>query len=122
MRKESNKNTWNKKYNVKKQRKARDGYVLRLPLRVGDKVWDNDFGTSYSYTITGFSFGTGNNHIEDPISENELVYYFTNNDGDVTGSFPISQIGKKVFLTEEEAKRKCHIIVNQPTRRKSYEN
>lgn len=99
------KNTWNKKYNKKSQRNAQNDYLLRLPLRVGDKVWDNDFGTPCSYTITGFSFGTGNNHIEDPVSENELVYYFTNDDGGVTGSFPASQIGKKVFLTEEEAKR-----------------
>ena len=109
MRKESNKNTWNKKYNVKSQRKARDGYVLRLPLRVGDTIWDNDFGTPCSYTITGFSFGTGDNHIEDPVSENELVYYFTNDDGGVTGGFPISQLGKKVFLTEEEAKKNPRI-------------
>lgn len=97
---------------MKKQRKARDGYVLRLPLRVGDTIWDNDFGIPCSYTITGFSFGTGDNNIEDPVSKNELVYYFTNDDGGVTGSFPISQLGKKVFLTEEEAKRK--LGVNNP--------
>lgn len=31
--------------------------LLKLPCKVGDTVWDNDYGRPCAYTITAFSFG-----------------------------------------------------------------
>lgn len=74
--------------------------------KVGDKVWDNDFGKPCTYTITGFSFGTGKDYIDEPVSEKEVVYYYSNSIGSITGSFSVSEIGKTVFLTKSEAEVK----------------
>lgn len=82
------------------------GLLLRLPCKVGDTVWDNDFGKPCTYTITGFSFGTGEDYIDEPVSEKEVVYYYSNYSGSITGSFAVSEIGKTVFLTQAEAERK----------------
>ena len=80
--------------------------ILRLPCKVGDKIWDNDFGKPCAYTITGFSFGTGGDYIDEPVSEKEVVYYYSNSSGSIIGSFVVSEIGKTVFLTQAEAEQK----------------
>ena len=80
--------------------------LIKLPCKVGDKVWDNDFGKPCTYTITGFSFGTGKDYIDEPVSEKEVVYYYSNSIGSITGSFSVSEIGKTVFLTQSEAEQK----------------
>ncbi len=82
------------------------GLLLRLPCNIGDTVWDNDYGKPCAYTITGFSFGTGEGYIDEPISEKEVVYYYSNYSGSITGSFAVSEIGKTVFLTKAEAEQK----------------
>ena len=82
------------------------GLLLRLPCKVGDTVWDNDYGKPCAYAITGFSFGTGEGYIDEPISEKEVVCYYSNSSGSITGSFAVSEIGKTLFLTKEEAERK----------------
>ena len=82
------------------------GLLLRLPCKVGDTVWDNDYGKPCAYTITGFSFGTGEGYIDEPVSEKEVVYYYSNYSGSITGSFAVSEIGKTVFLTQTEAEQK----------------
>ena len=82
------------------------GLLLRLPCKVGDTVWDNDYGKPCVYTITGFSFGTGEDYIDDPVSLKEVVCYYSNYNGSITGSFAVSEIGKTVFLTREEAEQK----------------
>ena len=82
------------------------GLLLRLPCKVGDTVWDNDCGKPFAYTITGFSFGTGEDYIDDPVSLKEVVYYYSNYSGSITGSFAVSEIGKTVFLTQAEAEQK----------------
>ena len=79
------------------------GLLFRLPCKVGDTVWDNDYGKPCAYTITGFSFGTGENYIDEPVSSKEVVYYYSNSSGSITGSFAVSEIGKTVFLTQSEA-------------------
>lgn len=33
------------------------GLLVRLPCKVGDMVWDNDFGYPESYEIKAFSYG-----------------------------------------------------------------
>ena len=82
------------------------GLLLRLPCKVGDTVWDNDYGKPCEYNITGFSFGTGEDYIDDPVSIKEVVYYYSNYSGSITGSFAVSEIGKTVFLTKAEAEQK----------------
>ena len=82
------------------------GLLLRLPCKVGDTVWDNDFGKPCTYTITGFSFGTGEDYIDEPVSLKEVVCYYSNYSGSITGSFAVSEIGKTVFLTQAEAEQK----------------
>ena len=82
------------------------GLLLRLPCKVGDTVWDNDYGKPCAYTITGFSFGTGEDYIDEPVSLREVVCYYSNYSGSITGSFAVSEIGKTVFLTKEEDEQK----------------
>ena len=60
---------------------------------------------AYSYRITGFSFGTAEDYIDEPVKENEIIYYCSNPIGSITGSFASSEIGKTVFLTKEEAEQ-----------------
>ena len=81
------------------------GLLLRLPCNVGDPVWDIDFGRPCRYEVTGFSFGNLNeDYCEDEVTVfNQIVVYYTNSNGSMTGRFAMSEIGKTVFLTREEA-------------------
>ena len=89
------------------------GLLLRLQCKVGDTVWDNDFGKPCAYTITGFSFGSDEDYIDEPVSLKEVVYYYSNYSGSITGSFAVSEIGKTVFLTQEEAEQKLKEMENK---------
>lgn len=80
--------------------------LIKLPCKVGDIVWDNDYGRPYAYTITAFSFGECEGYIDEPVETKEVVFYYTNSNGSVTGSFAESEIGKSVFLSKSEAKEK----------------
>ena len=82
------------------------GLLFKLPCKVGDTVWDNDYGKPCPYTVTGFSFGTGEGYIDEPVSLKEVVYYYSNYSGSITGSFAVSELGKSVFLTQAEAEKK----------------
>lgn len=81
------------------------GLLVRLPCKVGDMVWDNDFGYPESYKIKAFSYGYCDDYVE-PDIEDEIIFYYENYTGSITGAFPMSEIGKTVFLTREEAKKK----------------
>ena len=81
------------------------GLLVRLPCKVGDKVWDNDFGHPESYEIKAFSYGYCDSYIE-PDIEDQIIFYYENYSGSITGSFAMSEIGKTVFLTREEAEKK----------------
>lgn len=83
------------------------GLLLKLPCKVGDYIWDNDFGEPCSYEVTGFSFGNLNeDYCEDEVTVfNQVVVYYTNYNGSITGKFTVSKIGKTVFLTREEAEK-----------------
>ena len=82
------------------------GLLLKLPCKVGDTVWDNDYGKPCPYTVTGFSFGTGEGYIDEPVYLKEVVYYYSNYSGSITGSFAVSELGKSVFLTQAESEKK----------------
>lgn len=76
--------------------------LLKLPCVDGDTVWDNDFGRTCSYTVTGFSFG----EIDDDENDIEgLQMYYRNWNGSIRCSCAISEIGKTVFLTRQEAEQ-----------------
>ena len=81
------------------------GLLVRLPCKVGDTVWDNDFGYPVSYEINAFSYGYCDSYVE-PDIENEIIFYYENYNGSITGAFPMSELGKTVFLTREEAEKK----------------
>ena len=79
--------------------------LLRLPCNVGDKVWDNDFGHPESYEIKAFSYGYCDSYVDSDI-EDVIIFYYENYTGSITGAFPMSEIGKTIFLTREEAEKK----------------
>lgn len=81
------------------------GLIVRLPCKVGDKVWDNDFGHPESYEIKAFSYGYCDSYVDSDI-EDEIIFYYENYTGSITGAFPMSEIGKTIFLTHEEAEKK----------------
>ena len=82
------------------------GRLLKLPCKVGDTVWDNDYGRPCAYTITAFSFGECEEYICEPVTTKEVVFYYANSSGSITGSFAESEIGKSVFLNKSEAEAK----------------
>lgn len=83
------------------------GLLVRLPCKVGDTVWDNDFGYPKSYEIKAFSYGYCDNYVEPDIDiEDQIIFYYENYSGSIAGAFPMSEIGKIVFLTREEAEKK----------------
>ena len=82
------------------------GRLIKLPCKVGDTVWDNDFGRPCAYTITAFSFGECEEYICKPVATKEVVFYYENASGSITGSVAESAIGKSVFLNKSEAEAK----------------
>lgn len=90
------------------------GLLVRLPCKVGDTVWDNDFGYPVSYEINAFSYGYCDSYVE-PDIENEIIFYYENYNGSITGAFPMSELGKTVFLTREEAEKKLEEMKKNAT-------
>lgn len=82
------------------------GRLIKLPCKVGDTVWDNGFGRPCAYTITAFSFGECEGYIWEPVTTKEVVFYYENSSGSITGSFAEREIGKSVFLNKSEAEAK----------------
>ena len=81
------------------------GLLVRLPCKIGSTVWDNDFGYPQSYKIKAFSYGYCDSYVE-PDIEDQIILYYENYSGSIAGAFPISELGKTVFLTREEAEKK----------------
>lgn len=87
------------------------GLLMRLPVKIGDMIWDNDFEHPVSYEIKAFSYGFCDSYVE-PNIEDEIIFYYENYNGSITGAFPMSEIGKTVFLTREEAENKFEELRN----------
>lgn len=92
------------------------GLLVRLPCKVGDMVWDNDFGYPESYEIKAFSYGYCDSYVE-PDIEDQIIFYYENYSGSITGAFPMSEIGKTVFLTREEAEKKLEEMKNDGSKK-----
>ena len=76
------------------------GLLVRLPCKVGDMVWDNDFGYPESYEIKAFSYGYCDSYVEPDIgTEDEIIFYY--------------EIGKTVFLTHKKAEDKLEELKNE---------
>lgn len=89
------------------ERAEEHGLLVRLSCKVGDTVWDNDFGYPEPYEIKAFSYGYCDSYVEPGIgTEDEIIFYYENYTRSITGAFPMSEIGKTVFLTREEAEKK----------------
>mgnify|MGYP000473469981 FL=1 len=91
------------------------GLLVRLRVRLG-YVWDNDFGYPESYEIKAFSYGYCDSYVEPGIGiEDEIIFYYENytHSISITGAFPMSEIGKTVFLTREEAEKKLEEMRNE---------
>ena len=87
------------------------GLLVKLPCKVGDTVWDNDFGYPESYEIKAFSYGYCDSYVE-PDIEDQIIFYYENYSGSITGAFPMSEISKTVFLAREEAEKKLEEMQN----------
>ena len=97
---------------LKSFKKAEEqGLLVRLPIKIGSTVWDNDFGYPESYEIKAFSYGYCDSYVE-PDIEDQIIFYYENYNGSITGAFPISELGKTVFLTREEAEKKLEEMKN----------
>lgn len=81
------------------------GLIGKLPVKIGDIVWDNCFGYPESYKIKAFSYGHCDSYVESDI-EDQIIFYYENYTSSIAGAFPMSEIGKTVFLTREEAEKK----------------
>lgn len=79
------------------------GLLQIFPCKIGDVVWDNDFGMPCRYTVTGFDIGVT---MDDEENHKELYIYYQNRSGSIKCNCPVSEIGKTVFLTREEAFKK----------------
>ena len=89
------------------ERAEEHGLLVRLSCKVGDTVWDNDFGYPEPYEIKAVSYGYCDSYVEPGIgTEDEIIFYYENYTRSITGAFPMSEIGKTVFLTREEAEKK----------------
>lgn len=85
------------------------GRLIKLPCKVGDTVWDIDYGIHFACTITAFSFGelvNVKNTFVTPVTTKEVVFYYASSSGSITGSFAESAIGESVFLNKSEAEAK----------------
>lgn len=84
-----------------------DGRLVVLPCKVGDYIWDIDFGRPCAYEVTGFSIGNLNDdYCDDEVMIfDEVITYYSNSNGSVTGNFAASEIGKSIFLTRKEAEK-----------------
>ena len=80
------------------------GLLLRLPCKAGDTVWDIDTGRPEPYKITAFSYGC--HDLLEFGCDDEITFYYTGCDRPIAGAFLLSEIGKTVFLTREEAVKK----------------
>lgn len=98
------------------------GLLVRLPCKVGDAVYDNFFGYLERYEIKAISYGYCYSYIK-PNIKDEIIFYCENYNASATMAFPMSEIGKTVFLTREEAekkledKKKWEEMLNNETRR-----
>ena len=93
------------------ERAEEQDLLVRLPIKIGDMVWDIDYGYPEPYEIKAFSYGHCDSYVESDI-EDQIIFYYENYSGSITGAFPMSEIGKTVFITSEEVEKKLEEMKN----------
>lgn len=84
--------------------------LVRLPCKVGDIVWDIDAGYLEPCKIAAFSYGC-----HDLVKfgcDDKITFYYTSCRRQLAGIFLLSELGKTVFLTREEAEKKLKELRN----------
>ena len=83
------------------------GLLLKLPCKVGDIIWDNDFGEPWAYEVTGYSYGDlgGFDECTELTTDEIVIYYKCQRRNGIIGQSPVSEIGKSVFLSQEAAEQ-----------------
>lgn len=82
------------------------GMNLNIPCQSGDVIWDVYLGFPSCDIITGFSYGKLNeDNLDDLEVFDQIVIYYKTRIGGITGRFSISEFGKTVFFTKEEAEQ-----------------
>lgn len=85
------------------------GRLLGLPCKIGDTVWDIDYDKPHSYEVTGFSFGKLEEDFYDDVEaekfDDDIIFYFRNSSGGISGYSAVCELGKAMFLTREEAEK-----------------
>jgi hypothetical protein len=79
----------------------KQGRIIDLPCKIGDSVFDTDLGRPTPYMIIGFSSGKIGEDYDLPDTDE---IYFHASCSIAEQSFPLSEIGKTIFLTKEDAK------------------
>lgn len=92
------------------------GLLVRLSCKIGDMVWDINTGYLEPYKITAFSLGYCDSYVE-PDIEDQIIFYSENYSGSIKVAFPMSEIGKTVFSTREEAKKKLEEMKNNGSKK-----
>lgn len=87
------------------ERAEEQGLFVRLPCKVGNMVYDIFFGYPEAHMVKAISYGYFIGYIE-PKIENEIIFYCENCTNTMRVMFPMSELGKTVFLTREEAEKK----------------
>ena len=86
------------------------GRLLELPCKIGDTVWDIELGKPCSYEVTGVSFGKLEEDFYDDteaekFDDDDIIFYFRNSSGSISGYFAVCELWKTMFLTREEAEK-----------------
>lgn len=69
-------------------------------VRENRRLHTNKYSMKYTALI-----GYCDSYVE-PDIEDEIIFYYENYTDSITGAFPMSEIGKTIFLTHEEAEKK----------------
>lgn len=92
------------------ERAEKQGLLVRFPCKVGDIVWDIDAGYSEPCKIAAFSYSC-----HDLVKfgcDDKITFYYTSCRRQLAGIFLLSELGKTVFLTREEAEKKLEELRN----------
>lgn len=80
--------------------------TLELPVQIGAVVYEADF-PQYPQRVIGYRIGRLMGEDEEEFEENHEVdgLYMEYEGCGMSGSSPVSEIGKRIFLTQKEAKQ-----------------
>lgn len=82
------------------------GLLQKFPCKKGDVIYDINHGSIIELTVIGFRFGRMSNDDDDELFQSEEWRVECEaNDGVIAASVPLSELGKNVFLTMQQAEQ-----------------